>query len=240
MSCFGSARLLDVGAALLAVALARQGFLGPALFARLQVVGMTLDFLDDVFLLNLALKAAKRAFYGFAVLNDNFRQSNSPHSRNTPPLAVPAWRGKSKHSASPHGLRPAYYAIFRSRAGCCAPEGFLRPQRLGRSFQSRGVKEISVNLRPLHDHVVIRRIEQEETARGGIIIPDSAKEKPQQGEVIAVGQGKVNKDGTRAAPDLKPGDRILFGKYSGSDVKIDGQEYLILREEDILGVLTNA
>ena len=101
-------------------------------------------------------------------------------------------------------------------------------------------KEPSVNLRALHDHVVIRRIEQEETARGGIVIPDSAKEKPQQGEVIAVGEGKVNKDGARAPLDLKPGDRILFGKYSGSDIKIDGEEYLILREEEILGVLTNA
>ncbi len=97
-----------------------------------------------------------------------------------------------------------------------------------------------MNLRPLHDHVVIRRIDQEETARGGIIIPDSAKEKPQQGEVIAVGDGKRNKDGSRAALDVKPGDRILFGKYSGSDIKIDGEEYLILREEEILGVLTNA
>ncbi len=97
-----------------------------------------------------------------------------------------------------------------------------------------------MNLRPLHDHVVIRRIEQEEAARGGIIIPDTAKEKPQQGEVVAVGEGNVQKDVTRTALDVQAGVRILFGKYSGSDVKIAGQEYPILREDEILGVLTNA
>ena len=95
-----------------------------------------------------------------------------------------------------------------------------------------------MNIRPLHDHVLIRRIEEEETIRGGIIIPDSAKEKPQQGEVVAVGDGKVLEDGTHAAIDVKTGDRILFGKYSGSDVKIDGEKYLIVREDEILGVLS--
>jgi len=95
-----------------------------------------------------------------------------------------------------------------------------------------------MNIRPLHDHVLIRRIEEEETVRGGIIIPDSAKEKPQQGEVVAVGEGKVLEDGQHAAIDVKTGDRILFGKYSGSDVKIDGEKYLIVREDEILGVLT--
>lgn len=94
-----------------------------------------------------------------------------------------------------------------------------------------------MNLRPLHDRVLVRRLEEQETVRGGIIIPDSAKEKPQQAEVVAVGNGKLLEDGTRAAPDIKAGDRILFGKYSGSDIKIDGQEYLILREDEILGVL---
>jgi chaperonin GroES len=94
-----------------------------------------------------------------------------------------------------------------------------------------------MNLRPLHDRILVRRLEEQETVRGGIIIPDSAKEKPQQAEVVAVGKGKLLEDGQRAAPDVKAGDRILFGKYSGADVKIDGQEYLILREDEILGVL---
>ncbi len=94
-----------------------------------------------------------------------------------------------------------------------------------------------MNLRPLHDRILVRRLEEQETMRGGIIIPDSAKEKPQQAEVVAVGNGKLLDDGQRSAPDVKAGDRILFGKYSGSDVKIDGQEYLILREDEILGVL---
>jgi len=94
-----------------------------------------------------------------------------------------------------------------------------------------------MNLRPLHDRILVRRLEEQEQVRGGIIIPDSAKEKPQQAEVVAVGKGKLLEDGQRAAPDVKSGDRILFGKYSGADVRIDGQEYLILREDEILGVL---
>jgi len=95
-----------------------------------------------------------------------------------------------------------------------------------------------MNIRPLHDRVLVRRIEEQETVRGGIVIPDSAKEKPQQGEVMGVGNGKLLEDGGRAAIDVKVGDRILFGKYSGSDVKIEGQEYLIVREDEILGVLS--
>ena len=94
-----------------------------------------------------------------------------------------------------------------------------------------------MNLRPLHDRVLVRRLEEKEAMRGGIIIPDSAKEKPQQAEVVAVGKGKLLDDGQRAAIDLKAGDRILFGKYSGSDVRIEGDDYLILREDEILGVL---
>lgn len=96
-----------------------------------------------------------------------------------------------------------------------------------------------MNLRPLHDRVLVRRLEEKESMRGGIIIPDSAKEKPQQAEVVAVGKGKVGEDGKHQELDVKAGDRILFGKYSGSDVKIDGEEYLILREDEILGVLGN-
>jgi chaperonin GroES len=95
-----------------------------------------------------------------------------------------------------------------------------------------------MNLRPLNDRVMVRRLEEEESTRGGIIIiPDAAKEKPQQAEVVAVGNGKLMDDGQRAAMDVKAGDRILFGKYSGAEVKIDGEEYLILREDEILGVL---
>ena len=94
-----------------------------------------------------------------------------------------------------------------------------------------------MNLRPLHDRILVRRLEEKEAMRGGIIIPDTAKEKPQQAEVVAVGSGKLLEDGQRATIDVKAGDRILFGKYSGSDVRIDGEEYLILREDEILGVL---
>ena len=94
-----------------------------------------------------------------------------------------------------------------------------------------------MELRPLHDRILVRRLEEAEQIRGGIIIPDTAKEKPQQAEVKAVGNGKLLDSGKRAAPEVKSGDRILFAKYSGSDIKIDGDEYLILREDEILGVL---
>jgi len=92
-------------------------------------------------------------------------------------------------------------------------------------------------LRPLHDRVLIRRLEEQDEKHGSIIIPDTAKEKPQEGQVIAVGTGKVTEDGKKLPLAVKEGDRILFGKYSGSEVKIDGTEYLIMKEEDILGVL---
>lgn len=93
-------------------------------------------------------------------------------------------------------------------------------------------------IRPLHDRVIIKRLDEAEQKRGGIIIPDTAKEKPQQGEVIAAGEGKFREDGTRQPLDVKPGDRVLFGKYGGSEVKLDDQEYLIMREDEILGVFT--
>jgi chaperonin GroES len=92
---------------------------------------------------------------------------------------------------------------------------------------------MTVNITPLHDRVLVRRVEEKETAKGGIVIPDSAKEKPHEGEVIAVGAGKMEK-GHRIPLDVRVGDRILFGKYTGNDIEIDGQEYLILREEEIL------
>jgi len=94
-----------------------------------------------------------------------------------------------------------------------------------------------MNVRPLHDRVLVKRVEEEEVVKGGIIIPDTAKEKPMEGEVIAVGSGKVMDDGKRAAMDVKAGDRILFGKYSGTEIKIDNQDYLIMREDEILAVL---
>ena len=97
---------------------------------------------------------------------------------------------------------------------------------------------MATTIRPLHDRVIIKRLDEQEQMRGGIIIPDTAREKPQQGKVIAAGEGKFREDGTRQPLDVKAGDRVLFGKYSGSEVKIDDQEYLIMREDDILGVFT--
>ncbi len=94
-----------------------------------------------------------------------------------------------------------------------------------------------MNIRPLHDRIVVKRIESSENKIGGLFIPDSAKEKPQEGEVVAVGNGKRGEDGKVIPLDVKAGDRILFGKYSGSDIKIDGTEYMIMREDEILGVL---
>jgi chaperonin GroES len=94
-----------------------------------------------------------------------------------------------------------------------------------------------MKFRPLHDRVVVRRLEEDERTKGGIIIPDTAKEKPQQGEVIAVGPGAVDEKGTVQPLDVKPGDRVLFGKWSGTEVKLDGEELLIMKESDILGVL---
>ena len=96
---------------------------------------------------------------------------------------------------------------------------------------------MAMKIRPLHDRILVKRLEEQETVRGGIIIPDTAKEKPQEGKVVAVGNGKVGDDGKRIPLDVKAGDKILFGKYSGSEVKIEDDEYLILREEDVLAVL---
>jgi chaperonin GroES len=97
-----------------------------------------------------------------------------------------------------------------------------------------------MDIRPLHDRVVVKRIEEGETMQGGLYIPDSAKEKPQQGEVFAVGKGKRTEEGKIIALDVQVGDRILFGKYSGSEIKLDGNEYLIMREDEILGVISGA
>ena len=97
-----------------------------------------------------------------------------------------------------------------------------------------------MNVKPLADRILVRRIEEQETKRGGIIIPDTAKEKPQEAEIVAVGPGRMNEEGKRIAMEVKKGDRVLIGKYTGTDVKIDGVEYVILREDDVLGVLADS
>ena len=97
-----------------------------------------------------------------------------------------------------------------------------------------------MNIRPLHDRIVVKRLEEKENMQGGLYIPDSAKEKPQEGEVVAVGKGKRLEDGKVVPLDVKVGDRILFGKYSGSDIKLDGEEYLIMREDEVLGIMEGA
>ena len=93
---------------------------------------------------------------------------------------------------------------------------------------------------PLHDRILVRRVEEADTTRGGIIIPDSAKDKPQEGEVISAGKGKVNEDGKVFPLAVKEGDRILFGKYSGTEIKLDGEDFIIMREEEVLGIITGA
>jgi chaperonin GroES len=99
---------------------------------------------------------------------------------------------------------------------------------------------MTTNIRPLHDRVIVKRIDESEQVRGGIIIPDTAKEKPQEGEVIAAGLGKYREDGSRQALDVHVGDRVLFGKYGGSEIKVDGDDLLIMREDEILGIISRA
>jgi chaperonin GroES len=99
---------------------------------------------------------------------------------------------------------------------------------------------MAANFVPLHDRVLVRRLEEQETTQGGIIIPDTAKDKPQEGEVLAVGKGKIKEDSKVIPLEVKPGDRILFGKYSGTDINIGGEEYLIMREEEVLGIIAKS
>ena len=101
-------------------------------------------------------------------------------------------------------------------------------------------KNMTISIEPLHDRVIVKRIDEGEQVRGGIIIPDSAKEKPQEGEVIAAGEGKYREDGSRQTLDVKAGDRVLFGKYSGSEVNLEGEDVMIMREDEILGIITRA
>ena len=97
---------------------------------------------------------------------------------------------------------------------------------------------MATSIRPLNDRIIVRRVEDQEQMRGGLYIPDTSKEKPQEGEVIAVGNGKLLDNGTRIAIDIKAGDKVLFGKYAGTEIKIDGDEFLMMREEDILGIIS--
>lgn len=99
---------------------------------------------------------------------------------------------------------------------------------------------MAINIKPLQDRVIVRRIEEGEQVRGGIIIPDTAKEKPQEGEVVAVGEGKYKTDGTRQNPDVQAGDRVLFGKYSGTEITVETEQLLIMREDEILGIIERA
>ncbi|MGA9529176.1 MAG: co-chaperone GroES [Terriglobales bacterium] len=99
---------------------------------------------------------------------------------------------------------------------------------------------MSTKFTPLHDRILVRRVEEEGTTRGGIIIPDSAKDKPQEGEVISAGKGKISEEGKVRPLDVKEGDRILFGKYSGTEIKLDGEDFIIMREEEVLGIITGA
>jgi chaperonin GroES len=112
--------------------------------------------------------------------------------------------------------------------------------RLCNFIKTKGEGELTMKVRPLHDRVLIKRVEEQETVRGGIIIPDSAKEKPQEGEVVAVGSGKRLEDGKVIPLEVKEGDRVLFGKYSGTEIKVDDNDYLILREDEILGILATS
>ena len=128
-----------------------------------------------------------------------------------------------------------FRAFFRKPLKTRGP-GSTRFAREGEAKQWQQ-HSVATTFTPLHDRILVRRLEEGETVRGGIIIPDSAKEKPQEGEVISVGKGKSNDEGKVFPLDVKAGDKILFGKYSGTEIKIDGEEFLIMREEEVLGIV---
>src|SRR5947199_2450717 len=115
----------------------------------------------------------------------------------------------------------------------------MNPNNLTFQF-TKGVFSMATKFTPLHDRILVRRTEEGDVTRGGIIIPDSAKDKPQEGEVISAGKGKINEEGKVRPLDVKEGDRILFGKYSGTEIKLDGEDFIIMREEEVLGVITGA
>jgi chaperonin GroES len=115
--------------------------------------------------------------------------------------------------------------------------GGVFPASRAKEKEAMAATSVTTTFTPLHDRILVRRVEETETVRGGIIIPDSAKEKPQEGQVIAVGKGKSNDEGKVFPLDVKAGDRVLFGKYSGTEIKIEGEEFLIMREEEVLGIV---
>jgi chaperonin GroES len=127
--------------------------------------------------------------------------------------------------------------VGRAALGAFRPPVGPEPKPVLIQTNSEGSRDMATKIRPLQDRVIVKRVKEEEKTKGGIIIPDTAKEKPIEGEVIAVGNGKILDDGKLRKPEVKVGDRVLFGKYSGTEVKLDGEEHLILREEDIVGVI---
>jgi chaperonin GroES len=129
------------------------------------------------------------------------------------------------------GFLEAFFILNTKTAARAQPCPRVKEKR------SMAATSVTTTFTPLHDRILVRRLEETETVRGGIIIPDSAKEKPQEGEVVSVGKGKSNDEGKVFPLDVKAGDRILFGKYSGTEIKIDGEEYLIMREEEVLGII---
>jgi chaperonin GroES len=126
---------------------------------------------------------------------------------------------------------PGFYSHYSNPAAGTFPDCARRRN------EAMAATSVKTAFTPLHDRILVRRVEETETVRGGIIIPDSAKEKPQEGEVVAVGKGKSNDEGKVFPLDVKAGDRVLFGKYSGTEIKIDGEEFLIMREEEVLGIV---
>src|SRR5262245_55959759 len=133
-------------------------------------------------------------------------------------------------------LRPQFVTAHRRGLGVM-PLGVVGKTRNKPESGAAKGRLLIMKIRPLQDRVIVKRIAEEEKSKGGIIIPDTAKEKPQEGKVVAVGKGKVNEDGKVTPLDVKAGDRVLFGKYSGTEIKIEGEEHLIMREDDILGVI---
>jgi chaperonin GroES len=152
----------------------------------------------------------------------------------------PSGPKRSPKAGAPRKGTPAVRASGAKTPASAAPKASASARRTDTTPRARARTQggsSMANVRPLRDRVMVRRIEESEQKVGGIIIPDTAKEKPQQAEVVAVGSGRLLENGDRIPPSVKPGDKVLLGKWSGTDVKIDGDEYLILKEDEILGIL---
>ena len=132
-------------------------------------------------------------------------------------------------------ISPTFYNWHSLAFSANSQETQVKPSTIRKESASMATK-----FTPLHDRILVRRVEEAETTRGGIIIPDSAKDKPQEGEVISAGKGKISEEGKVRPLDVKEGDRILFGKYSGTEIKLDGEDFIIMREEEVLGIITGA